>query len=144
MVFAFLNAYRFPKPPETVCEQKKAKDKNKPKDCLGLTAQIYGSEWIVGDMDDDARDDAVRAPVEPTDEDSKQHGRDKMRPKPMKRSENNGRDENGYPRTAPRFQQTTKNKASKTNLFCYWGKNAAIEYSSSSGNKPLKTLSIFA
>ena len=111
---------------------------------MGLTAQIYGSERIVGDMDDDARDDATRAPVKPADKDSEQRGGDKMRPKPVKRSEDKGRNENGYPRTASCLQQTTKNKAAKTNLFCYWGKNASIKYSSNSGNKPLKTLKIFA
>ena len=91
-------------------------------------------------MDDDARDDASRAPVEPASEYSEQHSRDKIRPKSMKRSENNGRDEDGYPRAASRFQQTTKNNAATTNLFSYWGKNAGIEYSGNSGNKPLTTL----
>ena len=140
MLFTFLNAYRSPKPPKAISEQKEADDENKPKDGMGLTAQIYGSERIVDHMDDDARNNASRAPVEPADKNSKQHGRDKMRPKPMKRSEDKGRDENGYPRTASCLQQTTKNKAAKTNLFCYWGKNAGIKYSSNSGNKPLKTL----
>ena len=107
---------------------------------MGLTAQIYGSKGIVDDMDDDARNNASRAPVEPADKDSKQQGRDKLRPKPMKRSEDKRRDENGYPWTASCLQQTTKNKAAKTNLFSYWSKNAGIEYSSNSGNKPLTTL----
>ena len=84
MLFAFLNAYRFPKPPKAISEQKEANDKNKPKDGMGLTTQVYGCEGIVGDMDDNARDNASRAPVEPADKDSKQYGRDKRRPKPMK------------------------------------------------------------
>ena len=44
MLFAFLNIYQSPKPPKAINEQQKAGDKNKPKDGLGLTAQIYGSE----------------------------------------------------------------------------------------------------
>ncbi len=84
MVFAFLKAYQSPKPPKTISEQKEADDENKPKDGMGLTAQIYGSERIVDHMDDDARNNASRAPVEPADKDSKQHSRDKMRPKSVK------------------------------------------------------------
>ena len=107
----------FPKPPEAISEQKEAEDENKPKDGMRLTAYINGSERIVGNMDDDARNNASRAPVEPANKDSKQHGCDKLCPKPVKRSENKGRDENGNPRTASHLQQTTKNKAAKTNLF---------------------------
>lgn len=99
MIFVFLNAHRFPKPPKAISEQQKADDENKPKDGIGLAAQIYGSKGIVDDMDDDARNDASRAPIEPADKDSKQQSRDKIRPKPVKQSENKGRDENGYPRT---------------------------------------------
>ena len=84
LVFAFLNAYRSPKPPKAINEQKEADDKNKPKDGMGLTAYIYGSKRIVGDMDDDARNNASRAPVKPADKDSKQQGCNKLCPKPVK------------------------------------------------------------
>ena len=50
----------------------------------------------------------------------------------MKRSENKGGDEDGYPRAAPRFQQPTKKNAANTNLFSYRGKDADIEYSGNS------------
>ena len=60
MIFAFLNAYQSPKPPKAISEQKEANDKNKPKDGMGLTTQVYGCEGIVGDMDDNARDNASR------------------------------------------------------------------------------------
>ena len=91
-------------------------------------------------MNDDARDDASRAPVEPADKDSEQQGGDEIRPQSVKQSEKESGDEDGQPRAASRFQQTTKNNAAKTNLFSYWGKNAGIEYSGNSGNKPLTTL----
>ena len=64
----FSKLHFFPKPPDPVCQQNKANDKDNQIQGIGLIAQINGCEWIVGDMDDDARDDASRAPVEPASE----------------------------------------------------------------------------
>ena len=132
MVYCFQVSLFFPKPPKAISEQKEADDKNKPKDDMGLTDQIYGSKRIVDNMDNDAWDNTSRAPVEPANKDSEQHGRDKNRPKPVKRSENKGRDENGNPRMASHLQQTTKNKAAKTNLFYNGAHDTTIKCSCNS------------
>jgi hypothetical protein len=47
---------------------------------MGLIVQVNERKRIVDNMDDDARDNAACAPIEPTDHDSKQHGSEKMHP----------------------------------------------------------------
>ena len=87
------------------------------------------------DMDNDAWNDAVRAPIEPTDNDTEYYATEKRKWELMKHPEKQRGNQNGKPGTTPRFKQTTKKNATKTNLFGYWSKNGTIEYAPNSRNQ---------
>ena len=80
MVSSFCKITLFPEPPETKCQQKKANHKDNPIKGFASITYIYRCEWIVGDMDDDARDDAFRAPIKPAGNDSERQGTNKICP----------------------------------------------------------------
>ena len=86
-------------------------------------------------MYNDAWNDAVRAPIEPTNNDTEYYATEKRKWELMMHPEKQRGNQNGKPGTTPRFKQTTKKNATKTNLFGYWSKNGTIEYAPNSRNQ---------
>ena len=79
---------------------------------------------IVDNMDYEAWNNAFRAQVNPTENDSEHHGIKNFHQPSVNQTESKSSDENGNPRATPHFKQTAKKDASKTNLFCNWAEDA--------------------